>query len=61
VCRLKVGDPFDDATDLGPKITQVELQKIERMVANVRKKGAEVVTGGKRAEVAGFEGGRLLV
>jgi lactaldehyde dehydrogenase/glycolaldehyde dehydrogenase len=55
--RLKVGDPFDEATDVGPKITRVELEKIEKMVANARKQGAEVVTGGKRAEVRGFEGG----
>jgi lactaldehyde dehydrogenase/glycolaldehyde dehydrogenase len=54
---LKLGDPFDEATDVGPKITRVELEKIEKMVANARKQGAEVVTGGKRAEVAGFEGG----
>jgi lactaldehyde dehydrogenase/glycolaldehyde dehydrogenase len=55
--RLKVGDPFDEATDLGPKITRAELEKIEAMVARARAQGAEVVTGGKRAEVRGFEGG----
>ncbi|MDB5860385.1 MAG: aldehyde dehydrogenase [Ramlibacter sp.] len=55
--RLKVGDPFDEATDLGPKITRVELEKIEAMVARAREQGAQVATGGKRAEVPGFEGG----
>jgi lactaldehyde dehydrogenase/glycolaldehyde dehydrogenase len=54
---LKLGDPFDESTDLGPKITQVELEKIEKMVAKARSQGAQVATGGKRADVAGFEGG----
>jgi lactaldehyde dehydrogenase/glycolaldehyde dehydrogenase len=55
--RLKVGDPFDEATDLGPKITLAELEKIEAMVATARAQGAQVMTGGKRADVPGFEGG----
>jgi lactaldehyde dehydrogenase/glycolaldehyde dehydrogenase len=55
--KLKLGDPLDEATDIGPKVTKVELEKIERMVAKARQQGAEVVTGGKRAEVPGFEGG----
>jgi lactaldehyde dehydrogenase/glycolaldehyde dehydrogenase len=55
--KLKLGDPLDEATDIGPKVTKVELEKIERMVATARRQGAEVVTGGKRAEVPGFEGG----
>jgi lactaldehyde dehydrogenase/glycolaldehyde dehydrogenase len=57
VRRLKVGDPFDDATDLGPKITREELEKVERMVATARRQGGDVLTGGRRAEVPGFEGG----
>jgi lactaldehyde dehydrogenase/glycolaldehyde dehydrogenase len=55
--RLKVGDPFDEATDLGPKITLAELEKIEAMVATARAQGAQVMTGGKRADVPGLEGG----
>ena len=55
--KLKLGDPLDEATDVGPKVTKVELEKIERMVAKARQQGAEVVTGGKRAEVPGLEGG----
>jgi lactaldehyde dehydrogenase/glycolaldehyde dehydrogenase len=55
--KLKVGDPFDEATDVGPKVSRDELEKIERMVARARAQGAEVVTGGKRAEVRGFDDG----
>jgi len=55
--ELKLGDPFDAGTDLGPKVTQEELEKVERMVDRAREQGAEVLTGGKRAEVPGFTGG----
>ncbi|HZZ92399.1 MAG TPA: aldehyde dehydrogenase family protein [Usitatibacter sp.] len=55
--QLKVGDPLDERTDLGPKVTREELEKVERMVARAREQGAEVLTGGRRAAVAGFTGG----
>jgi lactaldehyde dehydrogenase / glycolaldehyde dehydrogenase len=55
--QLRVGDPLNDATDLGPKVTREELEKVEQMVANASQQGAEIVTGGARAEVPGFEGG----
>jgi lactaldehyde dehydrogenase/glycolaldehyde dehydrogenase len=54
---LKVGDPFDEATDVGPKVTREELEKVERMVDKARQQGAHVLTGGRRAEVRGFEDG----
>jgi len=55
--QLKLGDPFDDTTDLGPKVSKDELEKVEGMVNTAREQGAEVVLGGKRAHVRGFEGG----
>ncbi|MHB8690247.1 MAG: aldehyde dehydrogenase family protein [Solirubrobacteraceae bacterium] len=55
--ELKLGDPFDERTDLGPKVTEGELAKVERMVQRAREQGAEILTGGKRADVPGFEGG----
>jgi lactaldehyde dehydrogenase / glycolaldehyde dehydrogenase len=55
--QLKLGDPFDDTTDLGPKVSKDELEKVEGMVNTAREQGAEVVLGGKRARVPGFEGG----
>jgi acyl-CoA reductase-like NAD-dependent aldehyde dehydrogenase len=38
-------------------VTREELEKVEQMVANASQQGAEIVTGGSRAEVPGFEGG----
>ena len=55
--QLRLGDPLHDTTDLGPKVTQEELAKVERMVATARSEGAEILTGGRRAQVPGFEGG----
>ncbi|HWF49954.1 MAG TPA: aldehyde dehydrogenase family protein [Solirubrobacteraceae bacterium] len=55
--ELTLGDPLDESTDLGPKVTEEELEKVERMVDRAREQGAEVLTGGKRAEVPGFDGG----
>jgi lactaldehyde dehydrogenase / glycolaldehyde dehydrogenase len=55
--ELKLGDPFDEATDLGPKVTQAELEKVEQMVDRAREQGGEILTGGGRAEVPGFDGG----
>jgi len=55
--ELRLGDPFDEATDLGPKVTEEELEKVERMVERAREQGAEVLTGGRRVEVPGFDGG----
>jgi len=53
--QLRVDDPLDDATDLGPKVTREELEKVEQMVANASQQGAEIVTGGARAEVPGLK------
>jgi lactaldehyde dehydrogenase / glycolaldehyde dehydrogenase len=55
--RLKLGDPLAAGTDLGPKVTKAELEKVEQMVDRAREQGAEVLTGGQRAEVPGFDGG----
>ncbi|MCC7362392.1 MAG: aldehyde dehydrogenase [Anaerolineales bacterium] len=57
VARLKVGDPMQPGTDLGPKVSLAELEKVERMVRQAVEQGAEVLTGGQRPHVAGLEGG----
>ena len=43
--------------DIGPKVNQVELEKLERMVARAQEQGAQVVTGGKRPEGEAFQKG----
>jgi len=52
---LKVGDPFDPATQMGPLANPRRLEAMERLVADARARGAEVATGGKTVgNVGGF-------
>ncbi len=45
---LKVGDPMEESTDLGPMITQEQAERAERWVAQAVDMGAEVLTGHRR-------------
>lgn len=44
---MKVGDPLDDGTDLGPMIDDKAAQRSEQWVADAVREGAKVVVGGK--------------
>jgi succinate-semialdehyde dehydrogenase/glutarate-semialdehyde dehydrogenase len=48
--RLKVGDPFDPGTDLGPMSNKEVLNKVIEHVNDAVSKGAKVLCGGKRPE-----------
>ena len=48
VAALKVGDPLDENTDLGPMIDQGALEKTEQMVQEAIKGGAKLIAGGKK-------------
>ncbi len=54
---LKVGDPMDPATDMGPKVNQREIEMISDLVAKGIEQGANLLCGGKPAVVPGFDGG----
>ncbi len=54
--KLRLGNPMRTDIDIGPKVNQPELEKLERMVARAQEQGAEVVLGGKRPD--GDEFGR---
>jgi acyl-CoA reductase-like NAD-dependent aldehyde dehydrogenase len=47
--RIRLGDPFDDSTTMGPLNNEPTATKTERHVADAVERGATVVTGGKRA------------
>lgn len=57
VKALKVGDPMLPETDIGPKVNQSEIAHIQSLVDKGVEEGAELVCGGKSAQVAGFENG----
>ncbi|HVF91020.1 MAG TPA: NAD-dependent succinate-semialdehyde dehydrogenase [Blastocatellia bacterium] len=50
---LKVGDPMDDATDVGPLATSGILSDLEEQVRKSVEAGARLLTGGRRIERPG--------
>jgi glyceraldehyde-3-phosphate dehydrogenase (NADP+) len=48
VSMLKVGDPLDEATDVGPMIDEPSAQNVEQWVNEAVKAGAKVLAGGAR-------------
>ena len=51
---LKVGDPLDEATEIGPLATRQIAEDIDDQVRRSVGAGARVLTGGRRLERAGF-------
>lgn len=46
--KLKMGNPMDENTDIGPLIDENAAMMVEESVNNAVKEGAEILTGGKR-------------
>jgi succinate-semialdehyde dehydrogenase / glutarate-semialdehyde dehydrogenase len=51
---VRVGDPFEAGTRMGPLKNLRRLQAVERMVQDVRDRGYEVAAGGRRIEGPGY-------
>jgi len=51
---LKIGDPQDDATEMGPLASKQVLEDIERQVRAAREQGATLACGGRRLDRPGF-------
>ncbi|MEY2557309.1 MAG: succinate-semialdehyde dehydrogenase / glutarate-semialdehyde dehydrogenase [Verrucomicrobiota bacterium] len=51
---LKVGNPLDEATEIGPLATEAILRGVDKQVQGSIAAGAKLLTGGKRIERAGF-------
>jgi acyl-CoA reductase-like NAD-dependent aldehyde dehydrogenase len=54
--KLVLGHGLDDAP-LGPLVSDEQLKRVSGFVADAKKRGVTVATGGKPATVAGMEGG----
>ena len=52
--RLKIGDPLNRSTDIGPLVSKEALQKIEFQVEEARKDGARILCGGGRHGSRGY-------
>jgi acyl-CoA reductase-like NAD-dependent aldehyde dehydrogenase len=46
---LRVGDPFEDQTDIGPMVSAAQREKVEAQVAAAVAAGADLVVGGDHA------------
>jgi (Z)-2-((N-methylformamido)methylene)-5-hydroxybutyrolactone dehydrogenase len=46
--EIRIGDPLDDASQMGPLATQAQLDKIEATVARAKSDGAQILHGGER-------------
>ena len=46
--KYKIGDKLQEDTDMGPMITEMEAQRVEEWIQEAVKRGAVVLTGGKR-------------
>jgi aldehyde dehydrogenase (NAD+) len=55
--QMKLGDPLDYETDLGPLVSAAQRETVESYVRIGREEGAKVVLGGKRPEGEAFERG----
>ena len=54
---IRIGDPLQAQTQMGPVATRAQLAKDESMVERAVAEGAEVLCGGRRASVEGFPDG----
>jgi acyl-CoA reductase-like NAD-dependent aldehyde dehydrogenase len=53
VKTIRVGDPLSQSTQMGPQISQQQLERIEHYVAAGLEEGAKLVIGGERNRAAG--------
>src|SRR5712671_2754116 len=51
---LKLGDPQDDATEIGPLASKQVLDDVEKQVRGAREQGASLACGGRRVDRPGF-------
>ncbi len=60
VKQLKVGNPFDEDTNLGALVSKEHLEKVESYIQLAGKEGGKILFGGKRVKVKGLENGYYL-
>ena len=52
--RMRIGDPWEDDTDIGPVINEAAVEKIHSYTEIGKEEGAKLLTGGERVEGNGF-------
>jgi len=54
MAALKVGDPFDESTQVGPIATESGRKDLAELVDDAKAKGAEILTGGYAPDLPGW-------
>ncbi|MCC2110422.1 MAG: betaine-aldehyde dehydrogenase [Hyphomicrobiales bacterium] len=57
---LRLGDPFDEMTEIGPLVSAAQREKVLSYIALGHQEGATLVTGGEAVHPAGFEAGNFV-
>lgn len=52
--NIKIGDPDDESTTLGPLVSERALQGLLKQIEDARQAGGEIIAGGKRVDRPGF-------
>lgn len=58
--KVKLGDPTDPTTQMGPQASKMQLDKISSYLELGPKEGATLLMGGKAAKVSGFDKGYFI-
>ncbi len=52
--NMKIGSPFDPATQMGPLVSAKQLKRVTELIASGLSDGAELIAGGKTVGDAGY-------
>ncbi|MDJ0771800.1 MAG: betaine-aldehyde dehydrogenase [Ilumatobacter sp.] len=55
--QIRLGDPLDEATQMGPLVSQAQFDRVLDYLAIGRNEGARALVGGDRAVLPGLDGG----
>ncbi|WP_339948225.1 aldehyde dehydrogenase [uncultured Albimonas sp.] len=58
--RIRMGDPLDEASEMGTAANRPQFDRIMERIAKAREAGARLVAGGGRGEGAGLETGLFI-
>ncbi|WP_193166278.1 betaine-aldehyde dehydrogenase [Microbulbifer hainanensis] len=58
--KLKVGDPLDPGTDVGPMVSADHMRGVLGYIEKGKQEGGKLLLGGERAKVPGFEQGNFI-
>jgi len=58
--KIRIGDPLDPDTHMGPLISGVQLEKVLAYIETAKNEGARLITGGQALNLQGFEKGHFI-